>query len=173
MGFANASGWAKLALFVLILGAVLDIAGYATTSWVVYQSSDGATKVNLGLWTITACQSSVCQTAAVTDAYVNTLFNVMRIMETIGLIIAVFLCFFVAVYVFIDSMKTSTIVRTAMVLCFLAGIIIFIGMCLCLAYVPFPYVVSFSMGLTVLGYLLILIAGALLIPDSCEPRDYD
>ena len=40
-----------------------------------------------------------------------------------------------------------------------------------LVTIPNPFIVSFSMGLTVLAYLLVFIAGTLLIPDVFEPQE--
>lgn len=53
----------------------------------------------------------------------------------------------------------------------IAGATSICGMIIWLVTLPSPFIVSFSMGLTVLGFLLILIAGTLLIPDVFEPMD--
>ena len=45
----------------------------------------------------------------------------------------------------------------------------FIGMVIFVAKIPSPFEVSWSLGLTVVGMTLFLIAGTLMIPDAFEP----
>ena len=51
------------------------------------------------------------------------------------------------------------------------GTVSLIGMIIWLVTIPNPFIVSFSLGLTVLAYLLVFIAGTLLIPDVFEPQE--
>ncbi|CAL1526275.1 unnamed protein product [Lymnaea stagnalis] len=47
----------------------------------------------------------------------------------------------------------------------------FVGMVIFITTIPDPYVVSYSLGLTVIAMTLILIAGTLMIPDSFNDND--
>ncbi|XP_041374145.1 uncharacterized protein LOC121387182 [Gigantopelta aegis] len=170
MGCGDASGWAKMALIVLIIGMCLHIAGWATPNFMIYETASGVLKVTVGLWRMTSCASGTCQELAVTTIYVNELFNATRAMMTISFLLVIMATVLLFVYVFFNSARIQGLAMVCMWLCFAMGLFTMIGMIIWLAYIPSPFVVSFSLGLCILGMILTLIAGALLIPEVFEPR---
>lgn len=167
----TASGWAKMAFACLFCGMVLHIAGWATNNWMTYETSGSVLQVDVGLWRQKSCTSGNCQTQSVQSAYQTDDFNAVRALETITFCIAVFATVLCGVYVFAEAARRRSVAIVLMVLCFIAGTVSLAGMIVWLVTIPNPFIVSFSLGLTVLAFLLVYIAGTLLIPDVFEPQD--
>lgn len=168
----TASGWAKMAMVCLLLGMVLHIAGWATKNWMTYETSGSVLSVDVGLWRQKSCTNGNCQETAVQSQYETNEFNAVRALETITFCVVVFAAVMIFIYVFVEAARRRSVAIVLMVLCFFAGIMSFVGMIMWLAFIPSPFVVSFSLGLTVIAFLLVLIAGVLLIPDVFEPNDH-
>lgn len=168
----TASGWAKMAMVCLMLGMILHIAGWATKNWMTYETSGSVLSVDVGLWRQKSCTNGNCQETAVQGQYETNEFNGVRALETITFCVVVFAAVMIFIYVFVEAARRRSVAIVLMVLCFFAGTMSFVGMIIMLAFIPSPFVVSFSLGLTVIAYLLVLIAGVLLIPDVFEPYDH-
>ncbi|XP_055896591.1 uncharacterized protein LOC106065833 [Biomphalaria glabrata] len=166
-----ASGWSKVALVVLIVGISIHIAGWATTNWMTYSTTNNALETNIGLWRMIACTSGSCKDTSVASQYETATFNAVRAMETITFCLAFFTMVLLFIYMCAEGMRTPTGAAVIMVLCYVAGACSFVGMVVFITSVPDPFVVSFSLGLTVIGMTLILIAGTLMIPDSFDNND--
>lgn len=160
-----------MAFFCLLVGMVLHIAGWATNNWMTYETSGSVLKVDVGLWRQLSCTNGNCKTESVQSTYETGDFNGVRALETITFCIVVFATVLCAVYVFAEAVRRQSVAIVLMVLCFLAGTTSLVGMIIWLVTLPSPFIVSFSLGLTVLALLLVYIAGTLLIPDVFEPRD--
>ena len=63
----GSSIWAKLALAAAIIGMILFIVGYATVSWMVYQTTTNSVRV--GLWNMNSCAGTACSERAVADSF--------------------------------------------------------------------------------------------------------
>ena len=63
----GSSLWAKLALAAAIIAMILFIVGYATVSWMVYQTT--ANSVRVGLWNMDSCAGTACSERAVADSF--------------------------------------------------------------------------------------------------------
>ncbi|ESP01209.1 hypothetical protein LOTGIDRAFT_230597 [Lottia gigantea] len=170
---SDASGWAKASLVCLIIGLFMHVAGWATLEWMVYSTTNDVLSYRIGLWQMTSCNSGSCETITTPDTFVTGLFQGVRAMETMVFIAALFTTILSGVYVLFESARTRNLAIALMSLCVLTAVFSFIGMILFLAYFPEPYVVSYSMGLTVLAMLLILIAGAFMIPDVTDVKRHD
>lgn len=64
-----ASGWSKAAFVVLIIAVPLHIAGWATTNWMTYSTTDKSVETNIGLWRMLACSSGACTDSPVASQY--------------------------------------------------------------------------------------------------------
>ncbi|XP_060074745.1 uncharacterized protein LOC132554439 [Ylistrum balloti] len=170
----TASLWAKLALLFIILSTILFIAGFATTSWMIYAFSSGA-KIRVGLWKAQACTSAgTCADRTVPDSYRTDGYRGTQAMEVIALLILLIAPIAVLLYVVGENLRTWTFAFVCMMMCFLAGLFVTIGMILWLVYVNSPFYVGYSMGLTVMGGILAIIAGLLLIPElEDDTNNYD
>ncbi|XP_045216737.2 uncharacterized protein LOC123566572 [Mercenaria mercenaria] len=162
----NASFWAITALVVVIIAMVLDIVGFATISWMVYQITTNSIRV--GLWKMKSCVADACTEGSVSSSLKNGNFTATQGFEIMTFILLLLAPIAIGVYVFVRSIRGTCLAYTAMVLCFSAAFFGFVGMVCWLAYVPDPYVVSYSFGLTVLASILACIAGLLLIPDVLD-----
>ncbi|XP_076465675.1 uncharacterized protein LOC143297291 [Babylonia areolata] len=168
----TASGWAKMSFVCLLVGMALHIAGWATNNWMTYETSGSVLEVDVGLWRQRSCTNGNCEVTAVQSQYETDDFNAVRALETIVFCVVVFATILLAVYVFFEGVRRQSVAIVLMVLCFLAGTVSLVGMIVWLATLPSPFIVSYSLGLTVLAFLLVYIAGTLLIPDVFEPMDY-
>lgn len=65
----NASLWAIIAFVVILIALVLDIAGFATISWMVYQITTNSIKV--GLWKMKSCVARACTESSVSSELKN------------------------------------------------------------------------------------------------------
>ncbi|KAH9508574.1 hypothetical protein Btru_052054 [Bulinus truncatus] len=166
-----ASGWSKVALVVLTVGIAIHIAGWATTNWMTYSTTNNVLETNIGLWRMTSCTSGTCEETAVKSQYETGTFNAVRALETITFCVAIFTMILLLIYMCAEAMRTPTGAAVIMILCYIAGGSSFIGMVIFITTIPDPFVVSFSLGLTVIAMTLILIAGTLMIPDSFESND--
>ena len=63
----GSSIWAKLALAAVVIAMILDIVGFATNSWMVYQTTTNSIRV--GLWTMKSCVGSACTESSVPDSF--------------------------------------------------------------------------------------------------------
>ncbi|OWF51370.1 uncharacterized protein LOC110449271 [Mizuhopecten yessoensis] len=168
----TSSLWARLALLCIVLSMILFIAGFATTSWMVYAFTSGA-KIRVGLWKAQACTSAgTCADRTVPDSYRTDGYRGTQAMEVIALLILLVAPIAVLVYVVVENLRTWTFAFVCMILCFLAGLFVTIGMILWLVYVTSPFYVGFSMGLTVMGGILAIIAGLLFIPELEDDSNY-
>ncbi|BFY98371.1 hypothetical protein BsWGS_01421 [Bradybaena similaris] len=166
------SGWSKAALVVLIIGMSLHIAGWATNNWMVYSTTNNVVETNIGLWRMVACVSGDCTDSPLESTYETDSFNAVRGLETVTFCIAVFTVILLFIFMCAEMARRQTVAAVIMFLCYIAGASSFIGMIIFVTSIPDPFVVSFSLGLTVIAMTLILIAGTLMIPDSFEP-DYN
>nr|KAG5709945.1 hypothetical protein BaRGS_029987 [Batillaria attramentaria] len=160
-----------MALVCLVLGMALHISGWATKNWMTYETSGSVLQTDVGLWRQKSCNDGVCTETEVQDGYETGEFNAVRALETITFCVVIFASVMIFIYVFVEAARRRSVAIVLMVLCFFAGTVSFIGMIIWLVSIPSPFVVSFSMGLTVIAYLLVLIAGVLLIPDVFEPYE--
>ncbi|KAK7116337.1 uncharacterized protein [Littorina saxatilis] len=169
----TASGWAKAAFVCAIIGTALHIAGWATNFWLVYELDPdiGEFKQNMGLWWVEICNVLSCTLRELDEAWVNDTVEAIRAMETITFCMAIFGTVFLGVYIFVEGTRTRCIAIVLLVIFYIMGICSMIGMIITIVEAPNPFVVSWSLGLTVLAFLLFLIAGTLLIPDIFEPRE--
>ena len=63
----GSSIWAKLALACVVIAMILDIIGFATTSWMVYQTT--TTSIRVGLWNMQSCVGTSCVEQVVSDSF--------------------------------------------------------------------------------------------------------
>ncbi|KAK7116335.1 uncharacterized protein [Littorina saxatilis] len=168
----TATGWAKMAFVCLFLAMILHIVGWATLNWMIYETSGNVITANIGLWRQKSCSSGVCNEQSTTDQFVNSDFNGVRALETIVFCLLVFGTVLCGVYIFVEAARRQSVAVVLMILCFIAGTLSCIGMIIFLVTIPSPFIVSWSLGLTVIAFILVLIAGTLLIPDAFEPQDY-
>lgn len=162
----TASWWAKLACIALICAFFLFVAGFATVSWMVYRISGSGVRV--GLFQSQACVSNTCTTTSVDESFQTDAFKATKAFEIMALILYILLPVMVCLYVYLAALRTYGLAVAMIVMCFIAALFTFIGMICWLAYIPDPYVVSYSMGLTVMAAILAVIAGLLLIPDTMD-----
>ncbi|XP_059174071.1 uncharacterized protein LOC131954421 [Physella acuta] len=168
----SASGWSKFALIILLVGIAIHIAGWATTSWMTYSTTNNVVETKVGLWRMVSCNSGTCSDTTVASQYETDAFNAVRGLETVTFCLAVFVAVLLMIYMCAEGLRKPTVAAVIMSLLYIAGGCSFVGMVVFITTVPDPYVVSFSLGLTVIAMTLILIAGTLMIPDSFE-SDYD
>ncbi|CAG5118723.1 unnamed protein product [Candidula unifasciata] len=166
------SGWSKAALVVLIVGMVLHIAGWATNNWMIYNTTNNVQTTNVGLWRMLACNNGDCIDSPVESNFESDMFNAVRGLETVTFCIVVFTVILLFIFMCMETARRQTFAAVIMFLCYIAGASSFIGMIIFVTSIPDPFVVSFSLGLTVIAMTLILIAGTLMIPDSFE-SDYN
>lgn len=167
----GSSIWAKLALAAVVIAMILDIVGFATNSWMVYQTTTNSIRV--GLWTMKSCVGSACTESSVPDSFKTDNFVAAQAFQVIALILFVGLPFIVGAYVVISAARVRCMAIFAIVVCFTAAFVILVGMIIWMVYVTSPYVISWSMGLTVLAGILAGIAGCLLVPDVLDDDYYD
>ncbi|KAK7116334.1 uncharacterized protein [Littorina saxatilis] len=161
----TASGWAKVALLVMLAAMCLHIAGWVTQSWMVYEGEGSVILVTVGLWRQEACFQGVCSEFETDTLYVTVVFNVVRILETIVLCVAIIITVLLAVYVFIPAVRLRAVAIALVFLCVVTGLASMIGFIIFMIDVVPPFVVAWSMGLTVIAFLLIWMTGVLLLPD--------
>uniref|UniRef100_A0A0B7AF25 Uncharacterized protein n=1 Tax=Arion vulgaris TaxID=1028688 RepID=A0A0B7AF25_9EUPU len=166
-----ASGWSKTALVVLIVGMSLHIAGWATNNWMTYSNTNNVITINVGLWRMVSCTSGDCTDSPVISQYETGTFNAVRALETITFCVSVFTVILLFIFMCVEMARRQTVAAAIMFLCYIAGGASFGGMIVLATTLPDDFVVSWSLGLTVVAMTLILIAGTLMIPDSFEP-DY-
>lgn len=162
----NASLWAIIALVVIIIAMALDIAGFATMSWMVYQITTNSVRV--GLWKMKSCVANACTESSVSGSLKNGNFYATQGFEVLVLVLLLLAPIAIGVYVFVRSIRGTCLAYTAIIICFAAAFFGFVGMICWLAFVPDPYVVSYSFGLTVLASILAAIAACLLIPEVLD-----
>lgn len=162
----TASLWAKIALVVIIIAMVLDIAGFATISWMVYQITTNSVRV--GLWQMKSCAGTACTEGSVSSSLKNENFTATQAFEIMAFVLFLLTPIAIGVYVFVRGARGNCLAITAIIMCFSASFCGFVGMICWLVYVPDPYVVSYSLGLTVLASILACIAGLLLFPDVLD-----
>lgn len=167
----HASGWSKLSLVVLVLAVSVHIAGWATTSWMSYETTNEVLSVDVGLWQMESCTSGTCTSTSVADQYATDSFNAVRAVETITFCLAVFAIVLLLIYTCARIDNRHTFALVVMIILYAAGILSFVGMLIFVTSLPSPFDVSWSLGLTVIALTLILISGTLMIPDAFEP-DY-
>ncbi|KAK6171206.1 hypothetical protein SNE40_019444 [Patella caerulea] len=168
---SDASGWAKAALVTLIISVALHIAGWATLNWMAYSTTGNVLTYEIGLWQMKSCNDGDCKKVTLPESFVTGLFQGVRAMETLTFIGLFFTTILSAVYVMVEAARTRKVAVALLALCIVVAVCSFIGMILFLAYFPDPYVVSYSMGLTVLALLLVLVSGAFMIPDVTDFRE--
>ena len=54
----GSSIWAKIAFACVVIALILFIVGFATTSWMVYQTT--TTSIRVGLWKYSSCVGTAC-----------------------------------------------------------------------------------------------------------------
>lgn len=162
----TASLWAKIALIVAMIAMVLDIAGFATISWMVYQITTNSIRV--GLWQMKSCAGTACTEGTISSTLKNANFTATQAFEIMLFVLLLLTPIVIAIYVFVRAARGKCLAITAIVMCFSAAFFGFIGMICWLVYVQDPYVVSYSLGLTVLASILACIAGLLLFPDVLD-----
>ncbi|KAL8565208.1 hypothetical protein ACOMHN_001106 [Nucella lapillus] len=167
----TASGWAKMAFVCIVVGMALHIAGWATNNWMVYETAGSVLQLDVGLWRQKGCTNGDCVEEAVESRFETDDFNGVRALETIVFCVVVFTTVLMGIYVFFEGARRQSVAIVLMILCFFTGTVSLIGMIIWLATLPSPFIVSFSLGLTVLAFLLVYIAGTLLIPDVFEPME--
>jgi len=167
----GASGWSQLSLVLLALALAVHVAGWATTAWMTYETTNGVISVDVGLWQMESCTSGSCTSASVADQYATDAFNAVRAMETVAFCLSVLALVLLLVYVCSHVDGRHSFALVLLVLMYAAGTLSFIGMLIFVTNVPSPFDVSWSLGLTVIALTLMLICGTLMIPDAFEP-DY-
>ena len=67
----EASGWAKVGLLLILAAAALQLTGYLTNNWMVYNTIKDTHDVRVGLWWMQNCSSSVvlCNKESVPEIY--------------------------------------------------------------------------------------------------------
>jgi len=163
------SWWAKISLLVSILALALHIAGWATTSWMEYSTTNGVIDYEVGLWSLKSCNSGTCTTSSVTSTYETDEFQAVRAFETIAFIVATVGVVLLLIYTCARIVHRHSFALAIMIVLFVTATASFIGMVIFVAKIPSPFEVSWSLGLTVVGMTLFLIAGTLMIPDAFEP----
>ncbi|XP_076444112.1 uncharacterized protein LOC143282379 [Babylonia areolata] len=167
----TASWWAKLALVCMFLAVLLQIGGVASANWMIYKSAEAGIELDVGLWRQKNCTSGTCQSSSVNDAYETEEFNAVRGLETVVLCLTIILSVLLIIYLCAEGARVLNFVVFLIVVCFITGLASLVGTFLWVTTVPSPFVASYSMGLTVLACLLILLAGTLLIPDALNAED--
>jgi hypothetical protein len=163
------SGWAKAALVVLIIGMALHIAGWATNYWMTYNTTNNVNTIHIGLWRMVSCDSGNCLDSQVMSQYQTDMFNAVRGLESVTFVLVVFVIIVMFIFMCMETARQQTVAAVIMFLCYIAGASSFVGMIIFVTSIPDPFIVSWSLGLTVIAMTLILIAGTLMIPDSLEP----
>ncbi|XP_060555835.1 uncharacterized protein LOC132716551 [Ruditapes philippinarum] len=162
----SASLWAIIALVVAIIAMILDIVGVATISWMVYQITTNSIRV--GLFRMKSCVAKACTEGDVNSGFKDANFTATQGFEILALILLLLAPIALCVYVCVRSMRGTCLAYTAMIMLFTAAFFCFVGMICWLSYVPDPYVVSYSLGLTVIAAILACIAGLLIIPEVLD-----
>lgn len=160
--------WAKLALVLIFIALGLHTAGFATMYWMQIETIQENLVYSIGLWKTNNCSGghdSACNDAAVPDSYVDGSFRAVQAFESIVLIFVVITIVVASLYVASERFREMSIAVFIMVMCFVSVTFGVIAMIIWLAQIPTDYYPGYSFGLCVFAFILLFLAGILMIPD--------
>ncbi|XP_053405962.1 uncharacterized protein LOC123565335 [Mercenaria mercenaria] len=166
--FGTATVWAKIALVLIVIAFALQIAGFATDYWQQTETIQENVVYDIGLWNAQNCSGghdSACDKVSIPDSYINASFNVVRGFECTILILVSIAMVVAALYVATERFREMSIAVCVAVVSFLAVTFGVIAMIVWLAQVPSNHYLGYSFGLCVLAFVLMFLAGVLMIPD--------
>ncbi|XP_052795902.1 uncharacterized protein LOC128228562 [Mya arenaria] len=166
--FGSASTWAKIALAFLVVAMALHVAGFATNYWMQTETIQENTVFSTGLWKALNCSGghdSACNDLDVPSTYNTGSFKCVQAFEAIVLVLVVVAAILAVMYVASDRFRELSVAVTVAIICFVCVTLAIIAMIVWLAQIPSLHYPGFSFGLVIVAFLLIFLAGVLMIPD--------
>lgn len=164
----TASTWAKVACVLLIVALGLHVAGFATVYWLQVESIQENVVFSHGLWKALNCSGghdSACNDLDVPDSYKTGQYKAMQGMQSLVLVLIAITAIVFVFYVASERFREMSIAIFLMVMCFLTVTMGVIAMIVWVADIPENHYVGYSFGLAVFAFLLLFLAGIIMIPD--------
>ncbi|XP_052794005.1 uncharacterized protein LOC128227471 [Mya arenaria] len=168
-----ASTWAKVAAVMVVASMGLHASGYGTNYWMARYTVRDKLNFGIGLWKMTNCSGGhnyPCSDSDFPSTYNNTKVTVVRVFESLVLIMILVCMVCLIFYVGSIRSRTRGMAIAVMSMLFLAATFGVNGMAVWVTQVPQYHYPSWSFGLTVFAITVNITAAILLIPDV---REYD
>lgn len=164
----TATFWAKIALILIFIALALHVAGFATDFWQQTETIQENVVFDMGLWNAQNCSgghNSACDRVSIPSSYIDASLKVVQAFECIVLIFVFVTVVVASLYVASERFREMSVAVFIAVMCFLTVTFAVISMIVWLAQVPSNHYVGYSFGLCVVAFVLLFLAGVLMIPD--------